>query len=155
MNQFFDDRLPNQTVILAIAYSILVIAPIIYLLIAYFIGQDREPMPSAGNDILFYILLIVAVGTPVLIPLISRVQVKSARRQQQTSMTIPQMAQAIIIVRLAFVEATYIYGLVVFLLTGDWFRMLVFYVIGIGWSLVYWPTRSRQEALVRRMETNE
>jgi hypothetical protein len=140
---------------MALTFSILVVAPVIYLLIAYVIGQNQEPMPSAGNDVMFYILLIIAVGSPTLIPLISRIQINSVKRQKQTSMTIPQIVQMVMIVRIAFVEATYIYGLVIFLLTGDWFRMLVFYAIGIGWSLVFWPTRSRQEALVRKIETNE
>ena len=68
----------------------------------------------------------------------------------QTQMSARQLLFSIIIVRMAFIKPSYIYGLVVFMISADLSRMLWFYPIGVFWTLIYWPTRARREKIASK-----
>ena len=55
------------------------------------------------------------------------------------------------LIKFSLIEAIYIYGLVVYLLSGDILKALYFYPVGIAWSVVHWPTRDRFENFVNRL----
>ncbi len=93
---------------------------------------------------LFYILLIVGISQPAVLGFVGRSHLAGFRRSR-TAMSPAQLFTAMTIVKAAFVETIYIYGLVVYFLCGDLTRMLAFYPVGILWSYVIWPSRSSLE----------
>ncbi len=131
-----------------LAAMLLVAAPVIYLIVAALV---RIPAKTGGEyDMLFYILLLVGISQPAALSFVERSQIASYRRSR-TSMNPAQLFSAIIIVKAAFVEAIYIYGLVVYFLCGDVTRMLVFYPVGMVWSYVVWPRQSSLERFKRKV----
>jgi len=131
-----------------IAIAIGVIAPAIYLIVAQFVSPAE-----AGGEVLlmFYILLIMAAMQPMAAPLIARFQMAAYRRQMNSVMTPAQLYTQLTIIKLAFAEASFIYGLVVLLLGGGVTRMLYFYPIGAIWMFVFWPRRERMEQFIQKV----
>jgi len=128
----------------------LLVAPVIYLIVAYVIRI--APKSSGEIDMMFYILLIVAVIQPAMASFMVKSQIKSYRASKYSRMSPGQLFTSVNLIKFAVVEAVYIYGLVVYLLSGDMTRMLYFYLIGIIWSAVYWPRHSTWEKFNRAVE---
>ncbi len=134
-----------------LAAALLIVAPLVYLLVAYVMQVDVK---SGGEmDMLFYILLIVAIAQPAVVPLIERFHLNRYRAGATSRMSPGQFFTSLSIIKFALVEATYIYGLVVYIITGDMMRMLYFYVVGVIWSVVYWPRREAWVRFFRLVET--
>lgn len=134
-----------------LAAILLIGAPFAYLLLAYLIKVDVK---SGGEvDMLFYILLIMAIVQPAVAPLVERFHLKRYRSSSASKMSPGQLFTSISIIKFALVEALYIYGLVVYIISGDTTRMLLFYPVGAIWSAVYWPRRSRWERFFQAVET--
>lgn len=133
-----------------LAYAMLVFAPIVYLVVPSFVKTETEV--EAGIHVFLYALLVIAVVSPAILPVIGRVQMSNFKKSSVTKMTPMQMLVTMMIVRIAVVEAVYIYGLVAYLVTGEMMNMLYFYAIAIAWSFVWWPTESRRRALLERLE---
>lgn len=131
-----------------LAAMLLAAAPVIYLIVAALV---KIPAKTGGEyDMLFYILLLVGISQPAVLGFVERSQIASYRRSQ-TAMSPAQLFAMIAIVKAAFVEAIYIYGLVIYFLCGDLTRMLVFYPMGMAWSYVVWPRRSSLERFKRKV----
>lgn len=136
-----------------ITYAMLVVAPIAYLLAALFLDV-RGSTQGTPNSMTIYLFLILAVGIPAIFPLVARSQIQTYRSNKAngtTSMEPISLFQTLSIIAMAFVEACYIYGFVSFILTGELANMLYFYPIGIIWSFVHWPRRSKYEQLIERL----
>lgn len=136
-----------------IAIAMLVGAPIVYLVIASGMNMQGPPEGTPEN-LIVYLLLMVAIGSPALIPVIVRSQIQTFRsnqNHQKSKMTPANLFFTISIIGIAFVEAVYIYGLVSFLLTGEMVNMLYFYPVGIVWSFVHWPKREKYNQLMERL----
>ncbi len=134
------------------AMAFLVVAPVIYLAVAYFVEM---PGQQGGQiQMMLYILLIVAIVDPALAKFIERFQISSYRGSKQTKMTPDNLFFTLSIIKFAFVEMSYIFGLVVYFVSGDRTSMLYFYPIGIAWSFVYWPKKSTYENFIQRIESN-
>ena len=132
------------------AYLLLVIAPLIYLVVPVIIEPQT---PIAGeDDLLFYILLLVAIIQPLVIPLIERMQTAGFRKQTERRMTPAQLYTSLAFIRFAVVESIYIFGLVVYLVSGDLPRMGWFYFVGIIWTFVHWPRMVAFQRFMERME---
>ena len=132
------------------AYLFLVLAPLIYL----FVPVVIEPQsPIAGeDDLLFYILLIVAIMQPLMLPIIERMQVAAFRKQTESRMLPAQLYTSIAFIRFAIIESIYIFGLVVYLVSGDLPRMGWFYFVAIIWTFVHWPRMVAFQRFMERME---
>lgn len=111
--------------------------------------RHYQPVGDIAGEtkIVFYILLVLAVLDPLLVPLIEKFQKATFRKRQSGRMT--QLYTSLMTMRLSFVHAIYLYGLVVYILTGDFWKMIVFYPIGAAWSAMYWPRRLRYEAFLK------
>ena len=136
-----------------IAIAMLVGAPIVYLVIASVIDMQRPPEGTPDNMII-YLFLMIAIGCPALVPFIVRSQIQTYRsnqNRQKGEMTPANLFFTVSIIGMAFVEASYIYGLVSFLLTGEMVNMLYFYPVGIVWSFVHWPKRDKYEQLLEKL----
>ncbi len=130
-----------------VAALMLVVAPLFYFFIAMFISS--QPIETrSGVDFLLYVLLIVGIVQPVAGFFIERYQVSNYRKSSELSAKFGQLYVTLTIIKLSFVEAIYIYGLVIFLITRQFTEMLYFYPIGIIWTLVFWPRRDRFERFV-------
>ena len=134
----------------ALAVALLVVAPAVYLLVAYAIQIDSRTGGEA--DMLFYILLIVAIVEPAVAPLIRRFHLNRYRTGGTSRMSPGQLFTSISVIEFVLVELIYIYGLVVYIITGDMMRMLSFYPVALIWSVVYWPRRSAWDKFSRAIE---
>lgn len=131
------------------AIGLLYLPPAAFLLVA---AMLKIPKRSGGEyQFLFYILFIIALVQPTLVPLIERMQINSYKKYQ-SQMNPRQLFFSLSIIKFAFVESIYMYALVIFILSGDLSSMLYFYPVGIIWSIVYWPRRSTVEKYLQRTQ---
>ncbi|MEW6410843.1 MAG: hypothetical protein AB1483_00055 [Candidatus Zixiibacteriota bacterium] len=135
-----------------IAVAMLVVAPIIYLGMTYVIKAAGQQ--GGQIEMMFYILLAVAIIEPAMAIFIERFQISSFKASQQSQMTPDNVFFTMSVIKFAFVEMSYLFGLVVYLLSGDRASMLYFYPIGIAWTFVYWPKKSTYESFIQRIESN-
>ncbi len=133
------------------ALAILVVAPLLYLLVALFLKVEM-PQGEAYSGLIFQILMVLAIIDPFLLPLIERFQISLYRTDRQSRMTPSQLYRNNVLIRLCFVEATFLYGLVVCLITGDTGAMLWFYLIGAVWAVVVWPRQARYQRFLERLQ---
>jgi hypothetical protein len=132
------------------ALLMLVVAPIIFLVVANLVQVQKKT--GGEHDIMFYILLIIALGQPLVLPLIERFQIARYRHEDNFSASPVAYLTVMYLTRFAVVEAVYIWALVLLFVTGDLTRALLFFPIGAAWSAVYWP---RQEKIMRTLERLE
>ncbi len=132
------------------AVFMLLVAPLVYLGIAIVVGGAL--VTPEASDLVFWMLLVVAIATPVLLPIVERHQIRNFRQRRDNRPGPGQLLVTLSITSAAWVETVYIFGFIVYLVTGDMLRMLTFWPVGIIWSYVYWPRRSRWEKRLREME---
>ena len=146
MNQISPADEKRFKLTLLIAIALLIVGPIIYLLVANFNTKDYfEAQESA--KLIMYLLIPIAIVGPLLWLLIKRVQLSLYKRKaEETSMS--KMYLSLMNIKLAQVAAIFVYGLVVFFLTNEIMNMSWFYLIGIVWSIIYWPRRSHFERVM-------
>ncbi len=147
-----DKREANFRMVKIMAFLMLVAMPIILLGMTYLV----TPQDSKGgqNDMMLYMLLILSVFQPMVSPFVVRLQVDNYKKNQQSKMTTDQLLSNLNIIKFAFVEAIFLYGLLNYIISGDLMRMLYFYPIGIIWAFIYWPKRSGYENFVERIDSN-
>lgn len=156
---------------LILSAVLLIKVPIIYLIVAHLI--DVKEISNGGEtELMFYILLVFSILQPGILPLIERYQINIFSKNPDSKavnlntesfpeMTLPKkgtkygLYQTVSIIKAAFVEAIYIYGLVVYLISGDIMNMYYFYPIGIIWTMLYFPTKSRCKAFLEKVERYE
>ena len=138
----------RYTTILVISIAMLVVAPVAYLLVAFLV--DPANLGDGGfNEFVFYMLLIVAAAQPAAVLILQKtVQGLPGKDETEDHSTVVGKYFAQSMLRLAIVEAIYIYGLVMFLISGQLGYMLYFYPIGIVWTLIFWPRRSAFDNLI-------
>ena len=142
-----DTRGAQYRLAVTLAALMLVVAPLFYFFIAMFISS--QPIETTtGVDFLLYLLLIVGIVQPAAGFFIERYQVSNYRKSSELSAKFGQLYVTLTIIKLSFVEAIYIYGLVIFLITRQFTEMLYFYPIGIIWTAVFWPRRDRFERFI-------
>lgn len=134
------------------ALAMFVAAPIIYLGVGYFI--DIQPMAGHEGQLVFYILFIVAMAQPLVLPIIEKAQIRSFRSNPRSQMTPAQLFLTVNIIKFAMVESIFLYAIVVRILLGDFNNMLYFYAVGIIWAAVYWPRMSALEKFLEKVEQN-
>lgn len=137
-----------------IAVALGLAAPALYLVLASFIRPDQAlgDAPRGGHfALLFYMILTMAIVDPLVLPIIERVQINTWRRSG-SGRPPERMYLSLVVLRLAFVEACFIYGFIVYLLTFDFMRLLLFYPIGLIWLAIYWPRREKYEQFIQSGE---
>ena len=132
------------------AYITLVAAPIVYLFVAFIV--KLTPQEGGEHLMMFYILLIVAVVAPAMFPIIERMHITQYKSGRSTEMTPASLYTTVSMMKYAFVEATYLFGLVIFFVSGDINRVFYFYPIGIIWTFIYWPRRDKFEQFLQKLE---
>ncbi len=143
----------RKTVVVAVA--LLVVAPVVYLLVAAMVQWRPETRGGGETTMLFYILLIVGLVQPVAGIFIERRQITNYRLARGSRMTPWQLFTSVSVIKYAFVAAVYVYGLVVRIVTGEVTWMLWFYPVGIMWSALYWPRHSSCERFMAVLEAGD
>jgi len=147
----FDEQAEKQLRVLKIiTWAMLVVAPLVYLFIARQL-TIQGLQAKAGNDLAFYLLLTVALLSPLVTPFITNGVIRAERANKGPEKNPAQIFQSLSIVQMAMIEAIYVYGFVVFVLTAKFTYMLYFYPIGIAWSFVYWPRREKYTQLLEKL----
>ncbi|MEW5796652.1 MAG: hypothetical protein AB1772_09885 [Candidatus Zixiibacteriota bacterium] len=141
---------PNWRVVTILTWAMLVVAPAVYLIIALFVDAKGMQAP-AGNDVVFYILFVVALTDPLLAFIIEPSEIGKFKAGKSAAKTAGNLFLTVSIVKMAMVEAVYIFGLVSYLVTGRLDYMLYFYPLGILWSYVHWPRREKFTRLLEEL----
>ena len=137
-----------------LAIVLLALAPVVYIVIAGLLkSQGSVRVQSGGEiDMMFYILIVIALVSPTILPLIQKAQVSNYRAGKLSKASSAQLMTTLFLIKFSMVEAIFIYGLVVFFLSGDIQRMLVFYPIGAVWSVILWPREEKMKETIERLE---
>ena len=130
----------SKTKILALA--ILIIAPLIYIILVYYILKPADNF-GPKQEFIFYIFIVLSIVQPLAYNFIERIQISNFKRTAITRMTSEKLYTTFSIIKFAFVESIYIYGLVEYILTGDKFHFLIFVIIGLCWTAFVWPRREK------------
>jgi len=135
------------------AIMLLIVAPIIFYLISTMLTTSL----TAGGEIklMFYILLILALVQPLIVPVIERTQISNYRKNLKTKMAPEQLYLTVSIIKFTFVESIYIYGLLTYLVSNQQNLIYYFYVIGVIWTLIYWPRKTKFEEFITKVLINE
>jgi hypothetical protein len=141
-------------VTLVLAGALVILAPAIYLSVATIIKPQEAMFDAAGTQLLITLLLVVAIIQPALALLIERFQIRSLMTSRSTAMTAASLFQSISLIKLAFVEAIFIYGLVAYLVSGNVAPMFWLYLVGAIWAAIYWPRRSRFEDFLKKVKVS-
>jgi len=159
------DKRVKQGRLLALMF--LVVTPLVVLIIACLI-KVKKMYPEGTDNFVIYVIFIVAFITPLISIIVKKVQINNYRRnkgkvlntgplaleKQYKEMTTGQFFISLLIVQLAFVEATYIYGFMVFLISGELVNILYFYIIGIIWSFIFWPREEKTKNFMKSLEVS-
>ncbi len=133
-----------------ITWIILVGLPVVYLVIAWYMRITRLA-PKEYDQFMIYLLLIVAILLPIMIPVLERSQIKSLRSNPDAILVAGRLFQALSITRAALIEIVYLLGIVTFFITGDLLQMIWFYPIGIIWSILFWPRQAGFQRLIEKL----
>lgn len=150
MSQFDDTTNKQFRILRIITWAMLVVAPLIYLHVAWRL-DTQGIQASVGNDVMLYLLLILAAIEPAFVLLIVRIEIGKYRSGATKIKSPAHLFLTLGIIQMAFVTTIYVYGLIVFILTGKFTYMLYFYPIGIAWSFVYWPRREKYTQLLEKL----
>ena len=132
-----------------ITLAMLIFLPLVFLLVMYIV--EIQEQTGGQIEMMQYILLIVGMLQPLTILIITRVQIQFWQKSVLEKKTPASLFLSLALIKLSMIVAIYIYGLVVYFLSGDMIKALYFYPIGMAWSVVYWPTRDRFENFVNRL----
>ena len=156
-------------VIQIISFSLLVAAPIAYLVVANIL---HKPQQSGGEfEIMFYMLFFLGMVQPLILPLLEKFQISQFKNKpslpktgsennnlsianSQRSGTPMGLFMVMTIIKSAFVEAIFIYGFVIYFISGDMMKMLYFYPVGLAWAIVHFPTKERCERFIKKVNSN-
>lgn len=170
MIEWTDDVKEQYGKALFMAFVLFFNAPLIYLFMTT-TTIFQKFSTSGQNDILFYILLIIAVFYPLVIPILeksiiagfrkkkpilneSKLSMKLRSNSQKRNSTPEKLYFTFFIIKASLVEASFIFGFLIYIVSGDMTRMLYFYLVGIAWTLVYFPTKSRCLKFLEKVSAN-
>ena len=133
------------------ATLLLVVFPILYLVIAFFVTSEKNA-DAGANQMVLYMLMVVAMIQPTAFFLFRKMQVGNYKKSPQAKMSPGQLYLTLEIMKLALIEAVFIYGLVMIIIAGKFENLIYFYVIGIIWSVALWPRRSVMATFMKNLE---
>ncbi len=146
MNEITADDRKQLLFTRILSIAILIVAPLGYLIVAYSNSNDNF-QADESTALIMYLLIPIALFEPLAWLLIKRVQLRLYKRiAEKTSLA--KVYLSLMNIKLSLVAAIYIYGLVAFFLTNEIMNMSWFYLIGIVWSVIYWPRKSHFEKVM-------
>ncbi|HUV30813.1 MAG TPA: hypothetical protein VMY05_06985 [Acidobacteriota bacterium] len=133
-----------------LAVVMLVGLPTVCLLLGILLSPDSLAGDGV-NEFVVYVLLIVGATGPAIVPVIQRWGLNRKGRPS-TPVSASALFVSVYVLKMAAIEAVYVYGLVVFLLSGEFEKMAYFYPVGIVWTVVSWPNRGKFDRFLKTCE---
>lgn len=127
----------------------LVFAPIIFIAAVYFMKPIQ--INNTAKEFPIMMIIIVAFLQPFALPLIEKVQIKGMRKSTDKSGTAEGLYSTLVIIKCAFVEVIYMYGIVMFLVTGERTTMYYLALIAAAWTLYVWPTQAKYRKFIEKV----
>lgn len=160
------DRRVKQARLLALMF--LVLMPVVFIFVALFTRTERFYPDDGSRRFMLYVLFIVAFMEPIVSIFIKKFQVKSYLQTKKTAPKPGPLAVNkrlseispgrfyinVLINQLSFVSAVFVLGLIVYLITMDFFSMAYFYVLGIIWSFIFWPREDKIKTFIKSLEVS-
>jgi len=145
---FSADRIIHISTLVTIV--LLLVTPLVFLLVALVLRFPSRSGTANGLFLTFSLLGIAAV-----LPLFGFAVERTTVRKNGTKSLEEHSGVALFYsvnwLKLAIVDSIYVLGMAVYIIRGDIVSMLAFYPIGVFWSLVVWPTRTRRESFLKRL----
>ena len=98
------------------------------------------------------VLLIYGVFSPFVLLVIKKAMVIAYRKGKMKFKSPDHAWRKFSLFQSAVVAATFIYGFIAYLQSGDIEKMLYFYPIGAVWAFFFWPTRKRYENFIEQIK---
>lgn len=136
-----------------ITWAMLVVMPVFLLVLAQLVTV-ATPTTGAPYDMITYILLVVAALDPLPYLFIERTQINNFRKAKGNESSRGQFFMHVTIMRMAPVTAIYMFGFFVFIVGGEFMRLLYFYPIGLIWTYFRWPSEAYREQFFRKLEVS-
>lgn len=131
-----------------LAIVLLLVAPVVFFFVTFII--DVPEQLGGQVDMMMYILLIFAVLQPLFYPVIERFQLSNFRASHASKMTPEKLFLTLTIIRLALIESPFIYGLMIYIISGLRTPIIYFYLIGYAWTALGWPRQSQLERIIEK-----
>ncbi len=133
---------------------LLIFFPIVLICMKYY---NLLPLIQANPKVVktvFYILLIYAIGAPLLMPFIENRMIAARRKTRLLAgRSDGQTYVNIQIQRIAMAAVSYVFGAFMFAVSQSEFRFWCFFVIGIFWTVRFWPTELKLERFLEKVES--
>ncbi len=131
------------------AAAIYIGAPLLYLIAGYYIDLQKTDNPA--NDLMFNILILFSLIQPSLGFLIEKFHIGMYRRNVTNRQTPEKLFFTIGITKIAMVNAVFLYGLVVVIITGDFNNFYYFYLLGTVWAFILFPTKKSYDKFLEKI----
>ncbi len=132
------------------AVFLFIIAPLEYLHITFLI--PRIVKTSEFIDVMTYVLLAYGALAPLVLPIIKKALVFGFRSGKRKFKSPEDLWFYYFIIQGSITDAIFIYGFIIYMLSGDLTRMLYFYPIGIAWTIFNWPTSDRFDQFIGELK---
>jgi hypothetical protein len=133
-----------------IAWIFLVGIPALYLVIVLAL-PDHSFDPTEAHLLAFYILLVVGIALPAVYLAVERYHFIGYRKEEEAKLSPDRLYITLGLVKMSLVDAVYLFGLFMYLLSSDLVKMLCFYAVGIAWSIAYWPRARKYERFLSKL----
>lgn len=131
------------------AAAIYIGAPLLYLIAGYYMNLQETDNPA--NDLMFRILIFFSLFQPSLGYLIEKFHISMYRRNASNRQTPEKLFFTVGITKIAMVNAVFLYGLVVVIITGDFNNFSYFYLLGTVWAFVLFPTKKSYDKFMEKI----
>ncbi|MCK4460641.1 MAG: hypothetical protein KAW46_02500 [candidate division Zixibacteria bacterium] len=137
------------------ACTVTIMAPAIYLRLANMLQAQGKFLNHSGGyvELMFYGLLLYSLTSPLIAGIVEKAQIDKYHNKGKPKTTAAKMLFDISVVKITLAGAVYFYGAVVLFVSGDWWRLIPFYVIAVLWSVIHWPRRKEMKRTLERLET--
>ena len=134
--------------------ALLISAPAIYLYIGKMFHTSGQLLNHAGwkIELLFYLILLYSLAQFLVLPVMERAQFKMYHQKYKHKRAVFRMVADIHTMKIVLPGAVFMFGMIVLYISGDWWRLIPFYAIGIVTSVMYWPRKQRVMNTLERLE---
>ncbi len=126
--------------------------PVLTLAFVCFVFQFGPGGRARSDDPLFYFFLALGALLWALIPVVERKIMSAYRAGEVGGRQLLAAAKDVVLVRFMIIGSIYIIGLITTLSHGTFARLAYFYVLGILYTIWFWPSEARFRRIVEQLE---
>lgn len=149
-----DRKLSRLMIKLRVMSTAMLISAPMFLFIARMHQGNGKWLNHTGwkIELMFYLILLYILATFLVLPRMERAQIKVYHKKQKHKKTVFRLAEEIQIIKASIPGASFTLGFVALFVTGDWWRLVPFYAIGLVGSVVLWPYKNKVMDTLKRIE---